>query len=58
MLINEIVMSPFAGKGKPEALKYELRGRWSRRINEKHRIVYSVTDDSIIVYACRHHYDK
>ena len=58
VLIDEILLSPFAVGGKPEPLKHELKGCWSRRINKEHRIVYSVTDDDIIVHACRHHYDR
>lgn len=48
--------NPFEGLGKPEALKYELKGYWSRRINEEHRIVYEVTDAAIFIYAARYHY--
>ncbi len=50
--------SPFEGIGKPEALKYDMRGCWSRRIDEKHRLVYEVFADRILVHACRYHYDK
>ncbi|WP_231427292.1 MULTISPECIES: Txe/YoeB family addiction module toxin [Pedobacter] len=48
-LIKAIQENPFDGIGKPEPLKYELSGSWSRRINEEHRIVYEVHDDGIIV---------
>lgn len=56
-LLDEIAGDPFKGTGKPEPLRGELSGMWSRRIDQKHRVVYSVTDDSILVYACRGHYD-
>lgn len=55
-LIKEIQRSPFEGKGKPEPLKYELSGYWSRRINTEHRLVYKVDSDSIYIIACRYHY--
>lgn len=55
-LFDSILRVPFQGLGKPEALKGELRGYWSRRINEEHRIVYAVTNESIIVVSCRSHY--
>lgn len=59
-LINDIVAHPFSGIGKPEALKYDLAGYWSRRINSEHRIVYSVHDEMIEVYilSMRYHYKK
>jgi toxin YoeB len=56
-LIKDIDRSPFSGLGKPEQLKYELSGFWSRRINSEHRLVYSVTDTEIIIISCRYHYD-
>lgn len=55
-LINDIQKTPFAGIGKPEPLKHEMKGYWSRRINEEHRLVYKVTNEEIIVIACRYHY--
>lgn len=55
-LINDINRSPFSGLGKPEALKYEYSGYWSRRINDEHRLVYKVTDTDIIIVACKYHY--
>jgi toxin YoeB len=54
-LIKDINRLPFSGLGKPEALKQEYSGYWSRRINEEHRLVYKVTDTDIIV-ACKYHY--
>ncbi len=55
-LILEITKNPFEGKGKPEPLKHELRGCWSRRINDEHRLVYTVTDKMITIISCRYHY--
>lgn len=55
-LLESIVETPFAGKGKPEPLKYEFTGTWSRRINKKDRLRYRVTDDCIVVLSCRDHY--
>ena len=59
-LLTNIMETPFAGIGKPEALKYDLQGYWSRRINHEHRLVYTINDDVIIVVACtcRYHYIK
>jgi toxin YoeB len=47
---------PFAGAGKPEPLKHELSGCWSRRIDQEHRLVYEVRPDKIRILACRYHY--
>lgn len=47
---------PFSGKGKPEALKYDFKGYWSKRISDEHRFVYKVTDEEIIIIQCRFHY--
>jgi toxin YoeB len=55
-LIEEIQREPFTGKGKPEPLKYELEGCWSRRINAEHRLIYQVKEDKIRILACRFHY--
>jgi toxin YoeB len=55
-LIKDISRSPYAEKGKPEPLKYALKGYWSRRINDEHRIVYKVRDDSIFIAQLRYHY--
>lgn len=55
-LISEIRRTPFEGTGKPEPLKENLSGYWSRRITDEHRLVYKVTDESIIVIACKNHY--
>lgn len=57
-LIRDIQRTPFDGKGKPEPLKYDLAGFWSRRIDREHRLVYQVEDQDILIYGCRYHYDK
>ena len=57
-LIRDIDRTPFEGIGKPEPLKYDLKGYWSRRIDHEHRIVYAVKDDSVIYIAFRFHYAK
>ena len=55
-LINETRRSPFVGIGKPEALKENYAGFWSRRIDDKNRLVYEVTESAIRVIGCRFHY--
>jgi len=55
-LIKEIQCTPFEGVGKPEPLKHGLSGYWSRRINEEHRIVYKVEEDSLFLAQLRYHY--
>ena len=55
-LIREIQRDPFTGIGKPEPLKHELKGCWSRRIDQEHRLVYQVTENKIRILACRYHY--
>jgi len=55
-LIQQIQGEPFTGIGKPEPLKHNLSGCWSRRIDEEHRIVYEVTDQKIRILSCRYHY--
>jgi toxin YoeB len=56
-LIKEIQRSPFEGIGKPEPLKHELKGYWSRRITQEHRLVYRVEGNDLIIIQCRYHYD-
>lgn len=56
-LILDIKRHPFEGIGKPEALKYDLAGFWSRRIDREHRIVYQVINNELLIYSCRYHYD-
>lgn len=55
-LIQAIKREPFEGIGRPEQLKYDLAGYWSRRIDQEHRLVYEVQDDAIIIVQCRLHY--
>ncbi|NBV06371.1 MAG: Txe/YoeB family addiction module toxin [Proteobacteria bacterium] len=55
-LLREIEKNPFEGIGKPEALKFELSGYWSRRINREHRLVYKVVKKKILVIGCTYHY--
>ena len=55
-LLKEIQRTPFEGRGEPEKLKGDLNGKWSRRINQKDRLVYEVTDDMVIVVQCKGHY--
>ncbi|MGB9685514.1 MAG: Txe/YoeB family addiction module toxin [Rectinema subterraneum] len=55
-LILEIQRTPFSGKGKPEPLKFALKGYWSRRITEEHRIVYKVVEDTVFIAQLRYHY--
>lgn len=57
-LINDIGRNPFAGLGKPEALKHEYQGCWSRRITDEHRLVYRVNDNQILILNCKYHYAK
>lgn len=57
-LIAAVLQEPFEGMGKPEALKENLTGFWSRRIDETHRLVYEVTDEYLTVVACRYHYSE
>jgi toxin YoeB len=55
-LIEAILKSPFEGIGKPEPLKFELSGCWSRRIDQEHRLVYRVDGENLIILVCRYHY--
>ncbi|MDH1624090.1 Txe/YoeB family addiction module toxin [Stutzerimonas stutzeri] len=55
-LIKETRRTPFEGKGKPEPLRHNLAGFWSRRITAEHRFVYSVTDEALLIASCRYHY--
>ncbi len=60
ILLDELREHPYTGTGRPEPLKYDLTGSWSRRINSEHRIVYKVLDDIVEVHisAMRTHYKK
>lgn len=55
-LIKDIKRDFFNGLGKPEPLKHELSGCWSRRITDEHRIVYEVTEYSVVIISCKYHY--
>lgn len=55
-LLEDIKENPFEGIGKPEPLKYDLQGYWSRRIDKTHRLVYSLDGKAITVISCRYHY--
>lgn len=55
-LIKECTRTPFDGTGKPEPLKGQLSGWWSRRLNREHRLVYRVEDDTLLIAQCRYHY--
>ena len=55
-LIKDTMRHPFEGLGKPEMLKENLAGCWSRRIDQEHRLVYRVAEDSIYILQCRYHY--
>jgi toxin YoeB len=55
-LIETVRRTPFEGIGKPEALKHDLKGFWSRRIDAEHRLVYSVSKEEIIIFSCKYHY--
>jgi len=57
-LIKEFERTPYVGGGKPEALKYDLAGLWSRRIEREHRLVYQISDSDVLIYCCRYHYEK
>ena len=56
VLIKDVQRSPFEGIGKPEPLRHALSGYWSRRINDEHRFVYKVSDDSLFIAQLRYHY--
>jgi toxin YoeB len=55
-LIKETLRDPFGGIGKPEPLKHDLKGYWSRRITDEHRLVYKVTTEMVIIVSCKYHY--
>jgi toxin YoeB len=57
-LIKDIQRQPFEGIGKPEPLRFDLKGFWSRRIDREHRLVYQVIDKELLIYSCRYHYEK
>ena len=57
-LLRECLRTPFAGTGKPEPLKGEFAGWWSRRIDQEHRLVYRATEDGLLIAQCRYHYSR
>ncbi len=57
-LLNEIGRDPFVGIGKPEPLRGDLSGFWSRRIDDANRLVYQATDTELVIVACRFHYER
>jgi toxin YoeB len=56
-LVDAIEIDPFIGIGKPEPLKYQLSGKWSRRIDKANRIIYEVMEELIVIHSLRGHYD-
>lgn len=57
LLIRDAMRSPFDGIGKPEPLRENLSGFWSRRIDEEHRLLYTMDQNDLVVIACRYHYE-
>ena len=55
-LIKAITREPFKGIGNPEALKHDLQGFWSRRIDSEHRLVYQIQENVLCIVSCRYHY--
>ena len=55
-LIKAITREPFKGIGNPEALKHDLQGFWSRRIDSEHCLVYQIRENTLCIIACRYHY--
>jgi toxin YoeB len=55
-LIEDILKMPFTGLGKPEPLRFELKGCWSRRIDQEHRLVYRIEKSVVVILGCRYHY--
>lgn len=55
-LMKEIDRSLFSGIGKPEPLKHDLSGKWSRRITDEHRLIYRVDKKILYIYSCKDHY--
>lgn len=56
-LLKDISRTPFTGIGKPEPLKANLSGWWSRRIDSEHRLIYKIDNNNILILSCRYHYD-
>ncbi len=57
-LIKECLRTPFTGTGKPEPLRGEMSGWWSRRIDQEHRLIYKPTADTLLIAQCRYHYSR
>ncbi len=57
-LVKDILRHPFDGIGKPEPLKHKWSGFWSRRINDEHRLVYTIQNGDLIIAQCRYHYSE
>ena len=55
-LIKDVDRDPYTGLGKPESLRYELSGLWSRRITDEHRLVYKVMEEEVLIISCKLHY--
>ena len=58
LLVKDILRNPFDGIGKPEPLKANLSGYWSRRISSEHRLVYEISEEELTIISCRFHYQK
>ena len=58
LLIKDVLRAPFEGIGKPEPLKADLTGYWSRRITDEHRLVYAATTTEVTIISCRYHYSR
>ncbi|MFA6570140.1 MAG: Txe/YoeB family addiction module toxin [Bacteroidota bacterium] len=56
-IITETARQPFEGIGKPEPLKNKLKGFWSRKINDEHRLVYEVRTNELVIISCKYHYE-
>lgn len=56
-MVREVLRTPYEGIGQPEALKYEYSGCWSRRINQEHRLIYTVSDNRVQFLKARYHYE-
>lgn len=57
-LLENIAETPFEGLGSPEPLKFQLSGKWLRRINKEHRIIYDLFENRVRIFSLRHHYTK
>lgn len=57
-LIKDIERNKFKGIGKPEPLKHQFSGYWSRRVTDEHRLIYSIDGENIYILSCKHHYKK